>query len=378
MNRYEEAMAHCAPPAELEERLRQKVLAAPPAGSHVLRPWSLARKAALAAVLTLALTVSVGAALLVEWDAIFTARFGPEAAGSPVAESLFQKVGVTSSCGDVTLTVREAVGDSKSVYLILDYRLPDSVDRAAVQAAWDSETDQVGCPDVQFYGTGEVTWEDLLARDGERWPELDWTNYASYSRYSASNALTAYRFTNGSGSSVSGQSYDPDTGTLTYLVRFTTQSQTQDLTDQPLTLLVLPPTVTAAGGEQALADHPAIVTFQPGYTARARQGQTRDPEAQFSAEVILSPLSITVSCGSTDLADCGALRQAVCLVWEDGGETPLAAVTQGYGGSESSYQADGQVRYRTSISAQFLELPDISRVAAGRVGDYQVPLQPEA
>ncbi|MGO5049470.1 hypothetical protein [Dysosmobacter sp. Sow4_B12] len=378
MNRYEEAMAHCAPPAELEERLRQKVLAAPPAGSHVLRPWSLARKAALAAVLTLALTVSVGAALLVEWDAIFTARFGPEAAGSPVAESLFQKVGVTSSCGDVTLTVREAVGDSKSVYLILDYRLPDYVDRAAVQAAWDSETDQVGCPDVQFYGTGEVTWEDLLARDGERWPELDWTNYASYSRYSASNALTAYRFTNGSGSSVSGQSYDPDTGTLTYLVRFTTQSQTQDLTDQPLTLLVLPPTVTAAGGEQALADHPAIVTFQPGYTARARQGQTRDPEAQFSAEVILSPLSITVSCGSTDLADCGALRQAVCLVWEDGGETPLAAVTQGYGGSESSYQADGQVRYRTSISAQFLELQDISRVAAVRVGDREVSLQPEA
>ena len=378
MNRYEEAMAHCAPPAELEERLRQKVLAAPPAGSHVLRHWSLARKAALAAVLTLALTVSVGAALLVEWDAIFTARFGPEAAGSPVAESLFQKVGVTSSCGDVTLTVREAVGDSKSVYLILDYRLPDSVDRAAVQAAWDSETDQVGCPDVQFYGTGEVAWEDLLARDGERWPELDWTNYASYSRYSASNALTAYRFTNGSGSSVSGQSYDPDTGTLTYLVRFTTQSQTQDLTDQPLTLLVLPPTVTAAGGEQALADHPAIVTFQPGYTARARQGQTRDPEAQFSAEVILSPLSITVSCGSTDLADCGALRQAVCLLWEDGGETPLAAVTQGYGGSESSYQADGQDRYRTSISAPFLELQDISRVAAVRVGDREVSLQPEA
>ena len=378
MNRYEEAMAHCAPPAELEERLRQKVLAAPPAGSHVLRPWSLARKAALAAVLTLALTVSVGAALLVEWDAIFPARFGPEAAGSPVAESLFQKVGVTSSCGDVTLTVREAVGDSKSVYLILDYRLPDSVDRAAVQAAWDSETDQVGCPDVQFYGTGEVTWEDLLARDGERWPELDWTNCASYSRYSASNALTAYRFTNGSGSSVSGQSYDPDTGTLTYLVRFTTQSQTQDLTDQPLTLLVLPPTVTAAGGEQALADHPAIVTFQPGYTARARQGQTRDPDARFSAEVILSPLSITVSCGSTDLADCGALRQAVCLLWEDGGETPLADMTRGYSGSESSYQADGQVRYRTSISAQFLELQDISRVAAVRVWDREVSLQPEA
>lgn len=378
MNRYAKAMKACTPPAELETRLRERVLAAERPKGHVLRPWSLARKAALAAALALALTVSVGAAVLVEWDAIFTKRFGPEASASPVAESLFQKVDVTSVCGDVTVTVREAVGDSKSIYLILDYRLPDPADRAAVQAAWDSETDRVGCPDVQFYATGEVTWEDLQAGDGERWPALDWTNYAAYSRYSANNALTAYRFTGGSGSSVSAQSYDPDTGTLTYLVRFTTQSQTQNLTDRPLTLLVLPPTVTAAGGEQALADHPAIVTFQPGYTARARQGQTRDPEAQFSAEVILSSLSITVSCGSTDLADCGALWQAVCLVWEDGGETPLTEMTRGYSGSESSCQADGETCYRTSMSAQFLEPQDISRVAAVRVGDYQVPLQPAA
>ena len=150
MNRYAKAMKACTPPAELEARLRERVLAAERPKGHVLRPWSLARKAALAAALVAVLTVSVGAAVLVEWDAIFTARFGPEVSASPVAESLFQKVGAASSCGDVTLTVREAVGDSKSVYLILDYRLLDSVDRAAVQAAWDSEADRVGCPDVQF------------------------------------------------------------------------------------------------------------------------------------------------------------------------------------------------------------------------------------
>ena len=50
----------------------------------------------------------------------------------------------------------------------------------------------------------------------------------------------------------------------------------------------------------------------------------------------------------------------------------------GYSGSESSYRVDGQVHYRTSISAQFLELQDISRVAAVRVGDREVSLQPEA
>ena len=85
-----------------------------------------------------------------------------------------------------------------------------------------------------------------------------------------------------------------------------------------------------------------------------------------------------MSCGSTDLADCGALRQAVRLVWEDGGETPLADMTRGYSGSESSCRVDGRVHYRTSMSTQFLELQDISRVAAVRVGDHEVPLQPEA
>ena len=67
MNRYEKAMKACTPPAELEARLRERVLAAERPKGHVLRPWSLARKAALAAALVAVLTVSVGAVVLVEF-----------------------------------------------------------------------------------------------------------------------------------------------------------------------------------------------------------------------------------------------------------------------------------------------------------------------
>lgn len=44
------------------------------------------------------------------------------------AETVFQNVDVTSVCGDVTLTVRQALGDEKTLYLLLDYQLPESTD----------------------------------------------------------------------------------------------------------------------------------------------------------------------------------------------------------------------------------------------------------
>lgn len=89
MNRYHESMEHCAPPPELEEQLREAVLSAEPepqARTAVYRPRGFFRKALLAAVLAVVLTLSVGAAVLVDWDDIFSDRFGPEGAETPMAE----------------------------------------------------------------------------------------------------------------------------------------------------------------------------------------------------------------------------------------------------------------------------------------------------
>ena len=113
MNRYHESMEHCAPPPELEEQLREAVLSAEPepqARTAVYRPRGFFRKALLAAVLAVVLTLSVGAAVLVDWDDIFSDRFGPEGAETPMAEKAFQPVNMTSVCDDVTLTIREALG----------------------------------------------------------------------------------------------------------------------------------------------------------------------------------------------------------------------------------------------------------------------------
>ena len=118
MNRYHDAMEHCAPPPELEERLREAVLSAEPmpqARPAVFRPKGFVRKALLAAVLAAVLTLSVGAAVLVHWDDIFSDRFGPAGAETPMSEKAFQPVNVSSACDDVTLTIREALVDEKSI-----------------------------------------------------------------------------------------------------------------------------------------------------------------------------------------------------------------------------------------------------------------------
>lgn len=235
MNRYHESMEHCAPPPELEEQLREAVLSAEPepqARTAVYRPRGFFRKALLAAVLAVVLTLSVGAAVLVDWDDIFSDRFGPEGAETPMAEKAFQKVNVISVCDDVAVTIREALVSEKNLYLILDYRLPDTVDRELVEMAYESEDWQANCidlPDISYYLTGDISWEELKAADQDRWADIDWTDYTSYCGYveRAGSSLADFRlinYTSGSSGGSESQGYDMETNTLTYLFHIAVKS----------------------------------------------------------------------------------------------------------------------------------------------------------
>ena len=220
MNRYHESMEHCAPPPELETRLREAVLSADPErNTHpaVFRPRGFFRKALLAAVLAVALTLSVGAAVLVHWDDIFTDRFGPEGAETPMAEKAFQPVNVSSVCDDVTLTIREGLVDEKSIYLILDYQLPDTVDPETVEMAYnsreDTQKDDIELPSITYYATDDVAWDDLKAAEQDTWATLDWTDPLTRLFYGKSeNTLSRTGRVNGS-SGLGEAGYDPVTNT---------------------------------------------------------------------------------------------------------------------------------------------------------------------
>lgn len=373
MNRYRQAMQHCEPPADLENRLAARLqTAAPPTKRQVIRPWSFAKRLCLTAVLILMLTVTVGAAVLMDWDQIFSDRFGEDAAGHPAAASAFQTVGVSMVCDDVTLTVREALGDNKTIYLILEYQIPERVDWELVQKAMESEEPMAHTiVSAEYYATGDVSWEQFQAYGAEVWAETDWTDFESVSRYRQSRTpLTAYVFHGGSSSSVASRGYDPETGTLTYLLQFTTESAA-DLTAQPLTLEVFPPAVTVDGETIALADHPALITFQPTYTARTKSGQTKTAEGTM-VEVTVSPLSISVRYIGTAYTDAKSLRQDTVLVWKDGATASAARLTQGYGGSSGNPEPG---RFSSvSFGGQFGKLQEIESLETVMVGDISVSL----
>lgn len=375
MKLYQSAMEHCTPTEGLEERLRQAVLTAEPSGKcRVFRPRGFVRKALLAAVLAVILTISAGAAL--NWNRILTSRFGVLAASTPMGQAAFQDVFVTSVCDDVTLTVRQALVSDDTVYLVLDYQLPDTVDREWLRELDADEDALIFPPNISYYATGEVTWEDLLAADGELWATLDWTDYTSYGGYLMDGSiLRPYRFTGGGSSETASEGYDPETNTLTYLVRYTTHSDTQTLGGQPLTLLVAPPRARdAAGMETALAGHPAILTFRPEYVSQTLTGSWQDPGSGWTLNVTLSPFAIQVESALGAFEGPDELLYGVVLVFRDGTETPVTELGQGLSGS-SGGSREAPYPACVTVSTSFRELLGVSQVKAVRVGDATVELK---
>lgn len=384
MNRYHDAMEHCAPPPELEERLREAVLSAEPmpqARPAVFRPKGFVRKALLAAVLAAVLTLSVGAAVLVHWDDIFSDRFGPAGAETLMAEKAFQPVNVSSVCDDVTLTIREALVDEKSIYLILDYQLPDTVDPETVEMAYnsreDTQKDDIELPAITYYATDDVAWEDLKAAEQDTWTTLDWTDPLTrifygkpdYGKQESTRNLTGR--INGSGG-LGEAGYDPATNTLSYLCYITGDDDGLDFTAQPLTLLVTPPVLRVNGVDTAVTGHPAILTFQPMAVSQTLTGSYRHDG--FFARAVLSPMSISVEVtGGTSYQDMGELVRDTSLVLRDGSVLPAADLILGYTGS-GGRDTDDSFLFSASFTSQFQELLDVSQVAAIQVGGMTVPL----
>lgn len=360
MTEYRTAMDRCGPDPALKERLKAQVLAAGEVQKthKVYRPRSLGRKVLLAAVLAVALTASVGAALTqVPWDRIFTERFGPGAAATETAQQAFQKIDITSVCGDVTLTLRQAVGDSRTVYLILDYQLPQTADVEAIEAAMTSEEADTWfqVPDVGYYATGDITWQDIQGLTANE----------------ARIRLSGSRFGALSGSTAQ-QGFDPESRTLTCLLTITV-SGARELTDQPLTLLVEPPALHQDGEETPLADHPAIITFMPDYLQRARTYELRDEEGTLRYKVILSPLALSAESYFGNYTSLQEFRQDVALVFADGTKA-LPEMALGWSGGGS--RPGGSEVYTTlQFDCRFQEILDLDTVRAIRVGDEEVSIQ---
>lgn len=375
MRNYREAMERCPLPEGMKERLESSVLQT--CGSRragrTIRPWSLARRVLAAAILLALLTASVGAAVMIDWDQAFTDRLGGNAAASPVAGGLFQNVEASEVCGDVTLTVRQALRDEQTVYLLVDYQLPKSADADAVAAAWKQKGS--GCVKLRSGLFGFGLYTGVTAEWREAAPLLEDTSpLIGGERVRGlleERQREAGKKTEGRGGPGLGfyevTGFDPETRTLRLL--FTFGPGDWSAPEEPLTLLVDVPVLEEW---LELADHPAFVTF---YAVRAAQGRTGGRMADRTAwSVELSPLSFSVKAEGmrSDLNRTYLQREKFVLIYQDGREEPLEDLGGELLYGESERQPEG--RYGAFCETVFHTLLDPGQVRAVRWGKWEIPL----
>jgi len=378
MNPYRKAWDQYSPPDGLEERLRTRVLSEPvPKHPRMFRPGI--RRKVTAFALAAALLTITGAAFVLPWDPFFFQRYGLP---NLLAENAYQKVNVTAVCDDVTVTLREVIGDASSLSYILDYQLP--ADTPSEVLARVEENDGA-YPNVNplYLLHGDITWEEYAARDAEKWAALDWLDYSAVCDYWTGNANYLYdrgRMPHSSNESGS-RRYDPETRTITYFYRYTVQDKDVDFTAQPLTIVFPPPVVKSyedsdSGPDVVLVDHPVLITFQPDYQTTERCGTLQSEDGlTIYVKVTSTTFSIQYDGPVSDspYTDIETLTADIFLIDENGTETPLPRAAASHGGS--TFGGPGSNTISITTSAEFPLLTDTSEITAVRVGEYTIPLE---
>lgn len=360
MERYRKMVEQIPPPAGQAERLRRALETAGPRRRHVYRPWGRGKKALLAAVLAAGLLASAGAALeAVDWDPVFLERFGPESRDVPGAAGAVQDVDAVSVCGDVTLTVRQALGDRKNLYLLLDYQLPEDTDVEAVTAA-----EHLPPLRILLYRGRSIAWEDVQDLSRE-------------------DVQLAFGWGDVSGQSTSTLGFDPESRTLTCLLEcdFSEWSLWSKLLNAPIALVVEPPEIEADGETTALADHLAAVSFRPSFDVDTASGRAEGDGTVYRVE--LSLLSLQIRMKGRAVLGVGpdahhAFLDSVSLRLRNGTEVAARELTPPGGGTSasSSYTShdDGSRTGKAVFNLEFAAFLNPADVEAVLVGDLEIPL----
>lgn len=149
--RYKKVMDQVQPPETLEQRIRTELR-----GKQYCRRKSI-RAAAIAVAAVLALTVSAGAAYAVRhWDEMLSSYFQPTNQEQQALDNAMQDIGITAEGSGVTITVKQILGDSQSMYVTMDITLPEDMRPEVVQLSelrelaekngylWDGDEDNWG------------------------------------------------------------------------------------------------------------------------------------------------------------------------------------------------------------------------------------------
>ena len=243
---YKNVMDQVQPPETLEDNIRARLQ------EKKYRRRRPMRAAAIAVAAVLALSVSAGAAYVVRnWDEMFSDYFQPTEQEQQALDNAMQDINVTENGSGVTATVKQILGDSRSMYVTMDITLPEELRPEVVQLSelralaekngylWDGDEDNWGvlqlfrteCDqesgtavglkaigvaqlgDQAELGTLEEAGEAVIQNDNQFRESPMPTDAIRWGDGASANNL-------GYSTRLSGQKYDAATGTLTVMMLF--------------------------------------------------------------------------------------------------------------------------------------------------------------
>ena len=138
-----------------------------------------------------------------------------------------------------------------------------------------------------------------------------------------------------------------------------------------------PPAAVESGRPAtALADHPAILPFQPEcIDAQTLTGEVAGDRMRI--QVVLSPFAMQVEFYGYNFTEPMELLRSTTLVFRDGTAVTADQLTSSLGGGAgASTSASGEkLIHSVNCTATFRDLLAVSQVASVRVGDVTVPLE---
>ena len=347
MNRYRELLGSVEPPEGFEHRLSDAVLSFTPASKRPYRPRTALQVVVIILLIAVALMVTAGATYIaLNWDPIFMKRFSPTESQASQLNAV-QSAPIVSECGDVTLTVRQTLGDDKTIYVILDITLPETVPLDALLGV-----DAFGNPDLNIIpedihvGSAALSYEDVKGK--------------SFKEYSEVRLLLGSF--EGSGS-VRSESVDFGTNTLTYLICCSPQRAT--LSEKPLTFLIDRLVQTSETPFKTILEGPFVISWTPEPNAASRTYEIKDG-GYTRGWVTISPFTLKGELLTSDYHNLDELLDTVSLTFKNG-ETYLP-VHKGVCGSFSSPSGN------CDFDTQFSDILLLDEVVSIHMGGYTIKI----
>lgn len=294
------------------------------------------------AVLISCLLVGFAAYAIINWDPLFSRYFSSSKTEIEQMQNELQNVIAVSKCGDVTLSVRQTLGNEHVIYIVFDAILPDYVD---LEKILPEENDNLSImpADILFFKTkasyGAI--KDMSFQEAESYL----SDYGLRGlRIMTENASVNYA-----------------TNTLTFFCSVYTDEFS--MTEKDITMLISSFTAQTEAGDKLVIAGPFLISWQvenkgPIYQYTINEGELK------AGVISISNFTLNITLYHANYQSTEEFMKDISVIRKDGTTANLSA-----GGSQTLLSSGA-----VSLSWQFNNILSLQDISFIQIGPYKIKL----